>query len=51
MYSSSFLQAEHETTRSSATRRKIIVEAVVKAGYSEALLDKLVAGTLIKMHK
>lgn len=64
VYSSPTLKAEHETTRSSAARRKIIVEAAVAAGYNKLWLDKLkngtitaddvdalAAGTLIKMHK
>lgn len=64
VYSSPNLKAEHEVTRSSAARRKIIVEAAVAAGYNKSWLakleegkitaddvDALAAGTLIKMHK
>lgn len=64
VYSSLSLKTEHETTRSSAARREIIVKAAVAAGYNKSWLDKLAngtvtaddvdalaAGTLIKMHK
>lgn len=64
VYSSGSLKAEHEVTRASAARRKIIVEAAIKAGYNEDWrekledgtitaddVDALAAGTLVKIHK
>lgn len=64
VYSSETLKKEHETTRSSTARHKIIVEAAIKAGYDTSWRDKLnsgkitpddvdalAAGTLVKMHK
>lgn len=62
-YSSTSLQAEHEVTRDSAARRKIIVEAAIAAGYNEVHwrkkledgtvtaddADALAAGTLVKL--
>lgn len=64
MYSSGVLKAEHEETRSSAARRKIIVEAAIAAGYNKIWreklkegtitaddVDALAAGTLVKIHK
>ena len=64
VYSSGSLKAEHDITRESAARRKIIVEAAIKAGYNEVWrekledgtitaddVDALAAGTLVKIHK
>ncbi|WP_079523951.1 lysozyme [Solibacillus isronensis] len=64
VYSSGVLKAEHEETRSSAARRKIIVEAAIAAGYNKIWreklkegtitaddVDALAAGTLVKIHK
>ncbi|MFS0878044.1 glycoside hydrolase family protein [Solibacillus isronensis] len=64
VYSSGSLKAEHDITRESAARRKIIVEAAIAAGYNtvwrEKLedgtitaddVDALATGTLIKNHK
>lgn len=64
VYSSPSLKAEHEVTRSSAARWKIIVDAAIKAGYNEVWreklekgtitaddIDALAAGTLVKIHK
>lgn len=63
-YSSASLKKDHEITRESIARRKIIVEAAIAAGYDETWRDKLndgtitaddvdalAAGTLVKMHK
>lgn len=64
VYSSGSLKAEHDITRESAARRKIIVEAAIKAGYNEIWrekledgtitaddVDALATGTLVKIHK
>lgn len=64
VYSSGSLKAEHDITRESAARRKIIVEAAIKAGYNEIWrekledgtitaddVDALATGTLVKNHK
>ncbi|MBD8037067.1 N-acetylmuramoyl-L-alanine amidase [Solibacillus sp. A46] len=46
VYSSGTLKAEHDITRESAARRKIIVEAAIKAGYNEIWREKLEDGTI-----
>lgn len=64
VYSSNTLKAEHEKTRISPARRKLIVEAAIKAGYSESWrkkleegkataddIDALAAGTIVRLNK
>ena len=64
VYSSPSLKAEHDITRASAARWKIIVEAAISAGYNEIWrkkledgtitaddVDALATGTLVKIHK